>query len=704
MSDHSQAGRAFRVDSAVLDEDVLLLEGFSGQERISAPYHYTLQLLSTNDEIDPLELLRTSVTVSLRRADGENRHFTGLINRFVQLGKSEDLTTYEAEVVPWLWFLHLNQDCRVFQHMSVIEIVEEIFAKYPEADYENKCVESYDPREYCVQYRESDLNFVSRVLEDEGIFYFFEHTEGGHKLTLVDDMSMLEAAEGQSTYRVATSPHSRVEEDVITEIRREHVVNPDLVTLRNYDYLQPSNSLEAAQGTGESGEIYDYPGDYIVQSDGERYATLILQEQTADRETIRGQSTCRSLTTGYTFELSDYYIQGANQRYLVVGAWHIGSGGGYRAGSGSDATYSNQFECTPVTVPYRPPRLTRRPVVRGSQTAVVVGPSGAEIHTDPDGQGRVKIQFFWDRLGERNENSSCWVRVSQPWAGKGWGGLAIPRIGQEVVVDFLEGDPDRPIIVGRVYNQEQAPPFSPGDGGVVSGMMSQTHQGSGFNEISMNDTAGEEGINLHGQKDMTTTILNDRTENVGNNETIRIGADRKETVGSNESITIGNNRSEKVGANEDVSIGSSQTHSVALNRTRTVGMNEAIAIGAAQEVVVGGLRMLAVGVNQSIRVGANQDESIGGNLSTDVGNDASMSVGDSRATSIGADDGLSVGKKLVIDAGDEIMLKTGKATLHMKKDGSISIEGKDILLKASGKLTAKASKDIVLKGKKISQN
>lgn len=533
MGDYTQADRVFRVDTP-LGEDELLLESFSGQELVSTPFRYTLELLSENDAIEADDLLRQPVRVSLRLADGSDRYFHGLVKRFVQLGKSEELVSYEAEVVPWLWFLSLSRDCRVFQEMSVLEVVEAIFGEHSGAEYQISCIQSYPPREYCVQYRESDLNFVTRLLEEEGIYYFFEHAEDGHKLTLVDDPSMVEPCPVQSTYRVATSPDAWIEEDVITQIQREHLVNTERVTLRDYDYLQPTNNLEASQGGGEA-EVYDYPGGYSELSEGERYANLLLERQEADYETVRGSSTCRTLATGYSFELTDYYIDAANQSHLVIGSWHTGRGGGYRSGD-PDSSYTNQFQCVPIGVPYRPPARARKPVIQGSQTAVVTGPSGEEIYTDE--HGRVKIQFHWDRLGEKDENSSCWVRVSHPWAGKGWGALAIPRIGQEVIVDFLDGDPDRPIITGRVYNQNLTPPFSPEDGGVVSGMKSQTHKGSGYNEISMDDTAGEEKLAIHAQYDMSTTVLHDDTQTVENDRTITVNGAHTETIKKDTTIEV----------------------------------------------------------------------------------------------------------------------------------------------------------------------
>jgi type VI secretion system secreted protein VgrG len=378
---------------------------------------------------------------------------------------------------------------------------------------------------------------------------------------------------------------------------------------------------------------------------------------------------------------------------------------------------------------FRPERVTPKPIVQGPQTAIVVGPSGDEIHTDE--YGRVKVQFHWDRLGKSDENSSCWMRVSHPWAGKNWGMVAIPRIGQEVIVDFLEGDPDQPIITGRVYNAEQMPPYELPANKTQTGVKTRSSTGgspANFNEIRFEDKKGEEQLFIHAEKnqdisvendethsvghdrtktidnDETSHIKHDRTETVDNNEKITIGVDRTEQVGNNETITIGVNRTESVGANESItiganrtiSVGASETASVALQRTHAVGVNESIAIGAAQEIAIGAAQVVAIGADQSIKVGANQSEEVGSNQTSKVGSN--------RSAEVGSDDSLKVGKNLVIDAGDSVTIKTGSASISMKKDGTITIKGKDITVDGSGKINVKAGGNIVMKGSKILQN
>lgn len=631
MPPYSQADRFFRVAVPSLGEDILLLEGFTGEEHVSEPFDFKLKMLSEDESVDPQSLLREPLILSIQLPDGSDRQIHGICNRFVQLGKAEELTSYEAQIVPWIWFLSLNHDCKIFQEKTVLEILEEVFGKYELADFENMCVESYDPKEFCVQYRESDLDFVSRLMEEEGIFYFFQHSEEGHKLVLADDRSAVEECTGQDIYRVDQSPNALDEEDVITGLEREHQVYTTKVTITDYDFTQPSNNLESTASEDEHEEIYDYPGKYAALSDGERYAALRLQEQAAEQEVVRGSGRCRAFRSGYEFDLSEHYRADANQPYFLRSIWHSGYGGGYRTG-GNEAEYSNEFECIPASIPFRPPQKTPKPVIQGSQTAMVVGPSGEEIFTETNGQ--VKVQFHWDREGQRDENSSCWVRVSHPWAGKGWGSVSIPRIGQEVIVDFLEGDPDRPIITGRVYNAEVMPPFPLPDGAVVSGIKSDSHKGSGYNELSMNDTPGEEKVTVNAQYDMNTSVGNDSTQTVANNrsasvgvnDSLSVGADRTHDVGSNETVTVGADRTKNVGASETINIGTTKVESIGTSHILSTGSDQNITAGANQNITVSANQDMSVGVNQTVSAGANISLKAGANFGVTAGAEVAIAA------------------------------------------------------------------------------
>jgi type VI secretion system secreted protein VgrG len=648
-----------------LGPDVLLLESLSGEEGISAPFAFSLDLISEDASVSAERLIATPVTITIALPEDQERVIHGLVNRFTQLGQREDLTSYRAEVVPWLWFLSLSSDSKVFQKKSVLEIVEEVFQVLGHSDFEFRCTKNYPKREYCVQYRETHLNFVSRLLEEEGIFFFFEHSDSKHMLVLADGTNAVKPCPGQATVRMASQAKAWQGDDVVTAFEREHAVHSGQVTLRAYDYLQPSLSLESTVSGGGKGAIYDYPGEYTELEEGERYARLQLEEREAWQQVVRGTSTCRALQSGYRFDLKEHYREDSNQSYQLLQVHHSAGAGDYRSWEAAPFSYQNTFIAIPHSIPYHPPRNTPKPVVQGSQTAVVVGPSGEEIWVDK--HGRVKIQFHWDREGKKDENSSCWVRVSSTWAGKNWGFVQIPRIGQEVIVDFLEGDADRPIITGRVYNAERMPPYDLPGNQTQSGVKSRSSKGGSgenFNEIRFEDLKGSELLYLHAEKDKQVVVENDRTESVGNDESISIGNNRTEDVGKDESITIGENRTESVGKDESITIGGSRTESVSKNET--------------------------------IDIGEKRQET--------VGKDEDVSVGGDRSTSVGKSDELQVGKELLIGVADKIVLKTGDASITMKKNGDIDIKGKNIKVQGSGKVQIKASSDVNIKGSKVTNN
>jgi type VI secretion system secreted protein VgrG len=670
MATITQAGQPFSITTP-LGADELLLDTFTGAEGISTPFLFTVDLLSENEKVDAADVLRKEVTLTFVLPDGSNRNIHGIVRRFAQLGQRDQLTYYRAEIVPWLWFLSLAKDVRIFQQMSVLEIVEKVFKAQGYQDFEIKCSRSYPKREYCVQYRESNLDFVSRLLEEEGIYYFFRHSQSGHVLVLADDNNAAQEVGGGGAARL--SGERRDDEDVVLELSDVHAVHIGTVTLTDYDYLQPSLSLQQTiSGEGRE-EAYDYPGMYASPSDGDRYALIRLQEQEAVARVLGGAGTMRSFESGGRFKLVGHYRRDLNASYLITEVRHSGHAGAYRAWEDRQPNYENSFSAIPFATPYRPSRRTSKPTVHGSQTAVVVGPAGEEIWVDK--HARVKVQFHWDREGRKDENSSCWVRVSSSWAGKSWGWIQIPRIGQEVIVDFLEGDADRPIITGRVYNAEQVPPYGLPANQTQSGVKSRSSKGGGtenFNEIRLEDLKGSEQIYIHAEKDKLEVVENDNTENIAHDETI--------SVGNDQTISVGNNRTETVGVDESIGIGR--------DRTETVGKNEAVSIGEN--------RTVSVGSNESLDVGKNRDQTIGAN--------ETVSVQDKRSTRIGKDDELQVGKKLLVTANDEIVLRTGEASITMKKNGTITIKGKDITINGSGKINVKASSDVTIKGSQIKQN
>jgi type VI secretion system secreted protein VgrG len=393
--------------------------------------------------------------------------------------------------------------------------------------------------------------------------------------------------------------------------------------------------------------------------------------------------------------LQDYFRDDMNDKsYVLMEVSHTATSNAAGTGSEDVATYSNRFFCIPHETPFRPPRTTAKPVVEGIQTAVVVGPSGEEIYTDK--YGRVKVQFHWDREGKKDENSSCWIRVSQVWAGAGWGGMFIPRIGQEVIVEFLEGDPDRPIITGRVYNANQTPPYAlPAEKTKSTIKSNSSLGGGGFNEFRIEDKKGNEEIFLHGQKDWTIAILNDKNQTVGHDETMMVVNNRTRTVGVNQTETIGANMSITVGKNkiETVMINDSETIGVA--KELTIGGAYQVSVGAAMNETVGGIKAEEVGAHKTVLVAENANEDIGGSMTVSVGKDFTEKIGGKHTEQVSKEYILKA-KKIQITADDEIVIKTGSSEITMKKNGDITITG--------GKINVKSSGDIIMKGSSIKEN
>ncbi len=748
----TQATRQIAIDTP-LGDDVLVLRSFQGQEAMSKLFAFELDLVSEEPSINYDDIVGQSVSLRVNLPDGSSRYWNGYVSRFVQAGQDSNVALYHATVVPWLWFLDQTTDCRIFQNKTAPEIIKQIFQEYGFRDFSLSLYGDFVKRDYCVQYRESDFNFVSRLMEEEGIFYFFEHEHGKHTLVLGNDPAAHKECPNQPSARYEGTAGGWQDDDVILEWLQEQEVRPGSFTSTDYNFETPSaNMLSSVNGKGKW-EIYDFPGEYAKKADGDKLVKVRLQEQQTPKSVARGRSDCRAFGVGYKFKLTDHYRSDLNQEYVLTSLRHNAHHNlGFTSGvADTTPVYENSFECIPSTTPIRPVRRTPVPVVQGCQTAVVVGPDGEEIFTDK--YGRVKVQFHWDREGKKNDNSSCWIRVSYPWAGKAWGGIQIPRIGQEVIVDFIEGDPDRPIITGRVYNAGQMPPWDLPGKKMVSGYKSNsTKGGGGYNEISFDDTKGTELIQVHGQYDMDTkiehderrhvinnrtknvdvdessTIGNNRTEKVGNNEQITIGVNRTESVGANENITIGSNRTENVGANESITVALTRTRNVGINemvnvggaqeitvgglqavtvgltRAKTVGVSETVNIGTTQSITVGAAQTISVGASQTTSIAAGQTVSVGADLGETIGKSHSETVSDDRSSAIGKNDTLKVGKVLAIEAGDEITIKTGSASIVMKKDGTITIDGKDITIKGSGKIVGQASGDMVLKGSKILQN
>ncbi len=533
-----------------LEPGVLLPVGVSGTEQLSRLFEYTVELFSQQpDKVKSTDLLGDTMTLQLELSNGQSRYFNGYVSRFVQTGVEGDTVTYEATLVPWLWFLTRTSDCRIFQKKDVPTIIKQVFQDLGFSDFKDSLSGSYRKWEYCTQYRETAFNFVSRLMEQEGIYYYFKHDANTHTLILADSVSAHDPFPGYKTIRYLPPNQGESEEEFISQWRIEHQFQPGKYALNDFNFTTPKADLKSVTPTKISipgfkqYEVYDYPGEYTKGEEGSAYSKIRMQEIDIRHETVSGVSDARGLCTGSKFDLADHPLEKQNKTYLVTSAsYHLQAGDYTASQANGETTFSCGFtaiDADPEKCHYRPPLITPKPVVQGSQTAIVAGDPKEEIDTDK--YGRIKVQFHWDREGKFDENSSCWIRVSQTWAGKKWGSVFIPRIGQEVLVDFLEGDPDRPIVIGSVYNNNHMPPFDLPKEKNQSGFKSDTTKGGGGkNSIVFDDTKGVEKLTIHSQYDMSSTVKHDRSTTIETgNDTLAVQAGTKSTtVKGDTSLTV----------------------------------------------------------------------------------------------------------------------------------------------------------------------
>jgi type VI secretion system secreted protein VgrG len=552
-----------------LGPNALFVRGYSGEEAISALFQYDLELYSENASLDATQIVGQAVTLQIPLSGGGFQYVNGIVGRFTQAGMDHRFTTYLAELHPWLWMLTMTSDCRIFQKMTTLEIVKQVFSHLGFSDFSDKTTGTYPTRDYCVQYRETTFAFVSRLLEEEGISYYFTHDASKHTMALVDDSSSWSTCPGLTSARYVGRGPGYNSDDIVVDCSMEQAVTVGQFKSDDYNFTIPTTSLLAtASGSNAKLSVYDYPGLYDAQSDGETIVGRRLATLETTAKTLRGSSLCRSFHAGATFTLANHYRSDLNASY-VLRRLNM---------RGDQDEYSNSFEAFPAATAFHPPLLTPRPVIAGNQTATVVGKSGEEVWTDQ--YGRVVVQFHWDQLGENNEQSSCWVRVAQGWAGNLWGSIFIPRIGQEVVVSFLEGNPDRPLITGCVYNAQQAVPYTLPDNQTRSALKTNSSKGgSGFNEICFEDKAGSEELFIQAQKDMTVSILNNesltvagtRTLNVTGNETHTNKADHTSTISGNYTLTISGNLTIEVNGSVSIKSGTDFTNTAGTSLTNKSG-------------------------------------------------------------------------------------------------------------------------------------
>jgi type VI secretion system secreted protein VgrG len=529
-----------------LGPDTLLLDSFTGVDEISRPFRFELELVSEAPDIAFDQIVGQRVTLTIDVLDGteQRRYVNGFVSRFSQHGADSRFSYYQAEVVPWLWLLTKSADCRIFQDKTAPEIIKQVFSDRGMVDFEDCLEGTYPKLVYCVQYRERDIDFVSRLMEEFGICYFFRHEEERHVLVLADAPSAFVDCPHQKKARF--KPDARTTQigdgpGVVTALSLEQELHTGKYSHTDFNFETPSNNLRCSVptkttvGGNAQFEHYDYPGRYGEPGQGEVLARIRIEEHETPSQTVSGSSTCRAFLPGFRFELVDHPRSDANKSYALVSVQHYGNAG--ESSSDRQSSYNNRFHCIPSTVPFRAARRTQKPIVQGPQTAIVVGPSGDEIYTDK--YGRVKVQFHWDRLGKSDQQSSVWVRVSQHFAGKRYGSMFIPRIGQEVIVDFLEGDPDQPMITGRVYNSEQMPPYDlPGEKTKTGIKTNSSKGGGGSNELRFEDKKGSEEVYLHAQKDFNEVVENNHSTKVKADQSNTVSGAQTETVTKDQKLTI----------------------------------------------------------------------------------------------------------------------------------------------------------------------
>ncbi len=714
----TQDERRISIDTP-LGVDVLLLASVEGTETMSSLFGYRVRMISEGPSVSANDIVGENVTISLLDTDDKPRYLNGYIRSFSNQGTGDRATVYSAEVVPWLWFLKRRSNCRIFQDKTVPQIVEEVFRSLGFNDYDLSGLQSTYPKlDYCAQYSESDFDFVSRLMELEGIFYYFRHDKSKHTMMLADHAGAYSECKDSEIRFAGPTSFEDIDDD-LTAWEHKYEFRSGKVACADFNFKTPGSPVQSSQRTlmriprSSDFELFEHPGICENRGMADDRVLVRMGEEEVTHDVVVGSSTCRSFNPGYTFTIVDHCQDGEQGKsYVITSVCHRVAAGDYVTGGSEPEGYSNDFECIPANVVFRPARVTPKSIVSGPQTAIVVGPGGDEIYTDE--YGRVKVQFHWDRYGKSDERSSCWIRVSQAWAGKGWGGMSIPRIGQEVIVDFLEGDPDRPIITGRVYNADQTVPYALPAEKTKTTMKTRSSTGGGganFNEVRFEDKKDKEELYFHAEKDQTIVVENDRDEGVGRDRSLNVGRDKSEDVAKNKLIKVGANHTETVAADMSVVVGGSLVENVSVNYAETVGAAMQLTVGGALTTsvglamaeTVGGVKSETVGASKSEAIGANKSLTTGGNLSETIGGKKNVTVAKDYEAKVQGKHRESVtkeylleAKKIQLTATDQITLKTGKAEIIMKKNGDITIKGKKISIKGSG--------DVVIKGSKIKEN
>jgi type VI secretion system secreted protein VgrG len=689
-------------------------------EALDEPYRAIVDVQS--DIIDLDALLGCDALLTFTHGLGKTRAVCGLVSRIDFLGHVDHQILSRFHIGPALELLDQRVNSKIWQHTSVQDIVGELLgdelATYGRELDLGSIERGSKPRDYCVQYRESDFAFVSRLLEEEGISYEFVH-DADTKLeimTLRDANAQYAELESETGSELPIIAHNSSEADVesIQEFAWSRQLTSTGALQRDYDWHTPRHVLSAtAQGADDRGRerrVYAHGRRRFIDDDLRTRATDLRARGSHAARKAYGRSNVTGLRPGLRFRVHGHELLEPEQEYIITRVSHRGAEADF-AGAGATAeAYANSFECVPFETEIRPATVTPKPREHGSQTAIVVGPESEEIHTDEF--GRIQVQFYWEEQPEYAADASCWVRCSQSWAGLGWGAQFIPRIGMEVVVEFLEGNPDRPLVTGCVYNAEYLPPFSLPEHKTQSGWRTEsTPGGGGSNELRFEDAAGDEEIYLHGQKDWTIAIENDKDQRVGHDESLDVGNDRGRKVGHDERFEIGNDQSGRVRQHKSLIVGGNQLEAIGLSRTETIGISAMQTVGTAKTVIVGATMNQQIGADLTTSVGQNHTLTISGEASETVAGNKSvasnklevrsaddMTLISGKCLNVEVTDRIAItGKeKLQVDAAEQMVFTCGDASITLKKDGTIQIKGKDVTVKGSG--------NVVIKGQQVAEN
>ena len=524
-----------------LGTDKLAIVRFDGSEGMNELFEFRLEALSADGDIDFDQLIGKHATLTINSVNGRKRKFDGIVTETQWLGVRDHFHAYRLVLRPWLWILSNRTDNYIFHDMSVTDIIADVFSDYGAlADFDDRTSATYPPIEYCVQYRESDMAFVCRLMEEFGISYSFVHADGAHKLVMSDANSQLDTVDGASRRYIPLSGQDRRVEECIHALVPGRRFASGKATWKDYNFKKPTTEMLAEkEGTAAyehaGKELYDWPGRYSELGLGQTFAQIQLEAQEAQDKRCMAAGNSPSLFAGGLVTLSDHPVEAYNIEYLVLRSQHTFISQSYRSGGGggSEDSYEGQYELLDSAIPLRPLMLTPSPLVSGPQTAFVVGKQGEEI--DCDEYGRILVRFHWDR--ESDQSMRC--RVAQNWAYKNWGGMIIPRIGMEVMVEFLEGDPDQPLVTGSVYNGDNMPKYVLPANKTRSTWRSNSHKSSGYNEITFEDKTSGENVFHHAQKDHTTRVRNTRTARVDKHDVYSVGGNRSVEVSGNQKHEVG---------------------------------------------------------------------------------------------------------------------------------------------------------------------